>query len=239
MSAFDDRISVMENFSTLDFHPYISCIVFYGGCILKCPYCYNPDLVHDNVKHIKGEDVRNFLIKRKGLLQGVVFCGGECTLQREKLIEDLTYCKSLDYKTKIDTNGIMPDILNEAIDKKIVDYVALDYKAPKNKINLFTNNKNYFERFEKSLKLLIDSKINFEVRTTVHTKITTEEDINNIIQYLEEIGYKGYYYIQFYFPVEKTLGDIGDMETPLNLSLIKETENIKIKYRNIEGNKIN
>lgn len=130
-----------------------------------------------------------------------LFFWGECTVHGENLKNDVIFAKSLGYKVKIDTNGSNPALIKNLIEENLVDYIALDYKAPDKIISKFTNNGNFYNNFKETLKYLINQdKIRFEIRTTVHTDVTNESDIAEIIEDLENIGYKGNYYIQFFFP---------------------------------------
>lgn len=133
------------------------------------------------------------------------------------------------FLVKIDTNGSQPKILQELIDKKIIDYVALDFKAMPEKFEKITQSE-LFIPFEKSLLLLLKSDIPFEVRTTVHSELLTKNDIQQMITYLETIGYSGNYYIQHFVNGPETIEKLGhsfrDLENE-NLS----TEKIKVLFR--------
>jgi pyruvate formate lyase activating enzyme len=116
-----------------------------------------------------------------------------------------------------------------------VDYVALDYKAPKKKWNVFMGVERVFNLFLETLDILQNSDIPFEVRTTVHTDVTDESDILSILRHLESIGYKGTYFIQFFFPTAETLGNVSKEMRHSDTEQIK-SETIKVEYRNKEGN---
>ena len=176
-----------------------------------------------------------FLEERRGKLDGIVFSGGECTIWGHKLINDIYYTKNLGYKIKVDTNGSNPGIIRYLIENKLIDYVALDYKCPEEKWPLFMSSQRQFENFKETLNLLQESDIPFEVRTTVHTDIINESDILSILRHLESIGYKGTYFIQFFFPTEETLGNVSKEMRHFDTEQIK-SETIKVEYRNKEGN---
>jgi len=171
---------------------------------MACPYCYNPQIVRGEGL-ISLEEALNFLRSRQNRLEGVVLSGGECTLYPH--LEALTCeIKRLGFQIKIDTNGTNPTLLERLIENEMIDYVALDYKAPIEKYEEVVHYR-HVERFEHSLELLIRSKIPFEVRTTLHNDLLSIEDINAVIQDLHVKGYRGTYYIQRYLHVEETMGN--------------------------------
>ena len=123
-----------EKFSMVDFDEKIACTVFTGGCNFRCPFCQNGALVVGNVKaeQIDENEVFDYLQKRKGLVDAVCVTGGEPTLQPD-LKDFLRQVRDMGYLTKLDTNGLRPDVLKSVLDEKLVDYVAMDVKNGKNK----------------------------------------------------------------------------------------------------------
>jgi pyruvate formate lyase activating enzyme len=195
---------------------------------MRCPYCYNKEVVFGE-KKIEEEEILEFLKKRKGLLDGVTFTGGEATLYKN-LIPFSERIKELGFEIKLDTNGINFEIIKEMVDGKLVDYIALDFKAPPEKFEKVTKNK-HFDKYEKTLDYLIGGDVEFEVRTTVHTDLLDENDINEIIKILHEKGYEGIYYLQNFFETDKeTLGNIGPQKRKLDTSKILKL--IPVEFRN-------
>jgi len=145
-----------------------------------------------------------FLKSRRGLIDGVVLSGGEATLYQAlpALCEKI---KALGFKLKLDTNGSQPQMLYRLIESGLLDYVALDYKAPKEKFQKVTRNK-HFDDFAMSLQILIQGDVAYEVRTTVCRELLEEEDINRIIVDLYRRGYRGKYYLQPYIEDTPHLG---------------------------------
>lgn len=218
-------------FTLQDFPDHTACILWFGGCNMRCVYCHNPDLALGKKNKLPWNDIYKFLQQRKNLLDGVVLSGGECT-NCPKLLEFIKILKDLGYKVKIDTNGLKPEILYKLAETSNVDFIALDYKAPKEKFVAVTG-KNKFEIFRRSLQFLCKSSIDFEVRTTVHTDLLNEKDIFSIIEDLDEQGFKGNYYIQNFQPTEKIMGDLPDKQkNKLDISLIKKPKNFKLLFRN-------
>jgi len=194
-------------FSALDYPEHLSAIIWFAGCNMRCQYCYNPEIVFSKgSKSI--DEALVFLRARVGLLDGVVLSGGEATFYSGIT----TFCeqlKRLGYKIKLDTNGTYDEVLKELIEKELVDYIALDYKAPPQKFSALTKN-HQFGSIEKSLMVLIESDVNFEVRTTLHSDLLNEEDINTIIDDLYLKGYRGSYYIQKFVEDVDTIGKISN-----------------------------
>ncbi len=217
-----------QKFSTLDFPGRLAAIIWFSGCNMRCPYCYNKDVVFGE-KRIEEDEILVFLKKRVGLLDGISFTGGEATLYKN-LIPFSQKIKDLGFDIKLDTNGLNFDVIRNMVEKNLVDYIALDFKAPPEKFELITKNRHY-EKFEKTLDFLIGSDVDFEVRTTVHTDLLNENDINKIIKILHQKGYKGTYYLQNYFETEKeTIGNIGPQKRKLDTSKLLDL--IPIEFRN-------
>ena len=216
-------------FTLQDFPGNPACIIWFYGCNYRCLYCHNPELIEGKKIVYEKEKVISFLKQRKGLLKGVVLSGGESTLYPDllSLIEEI---RAMGFKIKLDTNGGNPDKIKELLVEQVLDYVALDYKAPKDKFVSVTQT-YAFERFEKSLSLLIASRIPLEIRTTVHTKLLDEKDINCIIKHLNSIGFDGKYFIQNFQP-GKTLVLLPEQERLLEVSVLLKSKNFTIETRN-------
>ncbi|MBK6264002.1 anaerobic ribonucleoside-triphosphate reductase activating protein [Marivirga sp. S37H4] len=194
-------------FTLLDYPDKAACILWFAGCNMRCGYCYNPDIVFGKGKKGTAEAL-SFLQSRKGLLDGVVMSGGECTLHKE-LIPLSQQAKALDMSIKIDTNGSRPKVLKALADQHTLDYVALDFKAPSHKFDLLTRS-NLYKPFTESLEFLIASGIPFEVRTTVHSAQLQTADILNMSDFLTCKGYTGNYYLQHFTNNSKTIETLPD-----------------------------
>ena len=219
-------------FTMLDFPGKTACIVWFSGCNMRCGYCHNPQIVKGKGR---GDihQVLDFLDKRKGLLDGVVLSGGEASLyiEIETFIAEI---REKGYAIKLDTNGTRPDLVKKLLDRKWLDYVALDYKAPPEKFKHVTGI-DHFRNFEETLSLLCNQNhMPFEVRTTVHTDLLDENDIAAIISDLEEKGYKGTYYIQNFRADNNrpTLGFLPPPKRALRLDLIPSTVGFSVSFRN-------
>ncbi len=216
----------ITKFSHLDYPDHLSCIVWFCGCNMRCDYCYNKAIVYAKSGNYSLNDVLSFLKTRKGLLDGVVISGGEAT--DYDLIEFCQKIKELGFCIKLDTNGTNFINLKRICELELVDYVALDYKAPKYKFIQITKS-NKFDEFSKSLQYLIENNIDFEARTTVHTDLLNEKDINFIITDLKTRGYNTKYYLQNFL---QTNDNIGDVKNPLkSLNKLFLSDKLEIIYR--------
>ena len=182
-------------FTLLDFPGKTSCILWFAGCNMRCPFCYNPEIVFGKgIKTI--EEALDFLRSRQGLLEGVVLSGGECTMH-PGIVDLLTEVRRMGFAVKIDTNGSRPWILQTLVSRDLVDYVALDFKALEDKYHLLTG-ADLFPEFEESLSFLLRSGLPFEVRTIVHSELLSREDLGRMADYLGRKGYTGTYYFQHF-----------------------------------------
>jgi len=228
----DDKILYdITKFTVLDYEEHLSAVLWFGGCNMRCPYCYNSDIVFAKEGNFDKDELFRFLKSRQRRLEAVVLSGGECTLYK-KLPQLAREIKELGYKIKIDTNGTNPKMLKEMLKDNLLDFISLDYKAPSYKYQEITKHKN-FTLFKESLIHFIENEANFEVRTTVHTDLLDENDINHIIKDLYDKGYKNSYYIQNYMHQEKILGTLKEQTTELDITKIK-TDLIDVKFRNFK-----
>ena len=186
--------------SLLDYPGKIAASIFCGGCNFRCPNCHNSALVlhpHKNPS-IPDTSVWSFLDKRHGLLDGVVISGGEPTLQ-EDLPAFAERLHALGFLVKLDTNGYRPDVLAAMIDSSLVDYVAMDIKAPlhPHAYSLAAGVDVKIGRIQRSIDVLTASKIDYEFRTTVVPGILAERAI---VQIAQQIAGADRYYLQQFVP---------------------------------------
>ena len=168
-------------FTLLDYPNKSACIFWYAGCNMRCLYCYNPEIVLGK-GNITFSEAISFLKTRQGLLDAVVFSGGECLIHKN-ILDQIKKVKELGFLVKIDTNGSNPNILRELIDSELIDYVALDFKATESDFQQITKS-DLFLQFEKSFEILQESKVEFEIRTTYHSKLIPDGKLNEMIEYL-------------------------------------------------------
>lgn len=221
-------ITSITPFTFQDYPEHTACILWFSGCNMRCGYCHNPELVKGELKKLPPEHIIDFLESRRGLLEGVVLSGGECTLCPQ-LQELAAYLKACDYKVKLDTNGTNPKMLETLTSMGLVDFIALDFKAPKTKF-LPVTGMDIYALFQQSLGICIDSKIDMEIRTTIHTSLLLEEDINEIITCLATHNYKGNYVLQNYRH-GTTLGNLPIQPKEFNTTQLIEPD-FPIVFRN-------
>lgn len=198
------EIGGLQRLTLIDYPGRLAVTVFIIGCDFRCPFCYSPELVLPekikNQPRISEKDFFDFLKKRKGLLEGVVICGGEPTIH-QKLPDFCEKIKKLGYLVKLDTNGSNPEMLKKLINEKLIDYVAMDIKAPKAKYSEAAGVKVNIKKIEESIDILKKGKIDCEFRTTVVPTIHKKEDILKIAQWIRSAKK---YYLQNFRP-EKTI----------------------------------
>ena len=184
--------SGIEKSSLVDFGDKLTCTVFTHGCNYRCPFCHNSQLVTASSSvNIDEDEVLSFLKKRKALLDAVCVSGGEPTLHQE-IYGFLEKVKVLGYQTKLDTNGTNPEFLSKLINDGLVDYVAMDIKTSFENYPKITDTKNpNTEKVKQSLDFLINSKTDFELRTTLVAEYHSEEDFIKISKAVA--GTKRYY----------------------------------------------
>lgn len=224
-------ITAITKFTLQDYPGHTACVIWCGGCNFRCPYCHNPEFISGKFKTIDEQTILDFLETRKGKLDGVVFSGGECTLS-DNIFDFIERVKKMGFLVKIDTNGSNYAKVKKMVDKKLIDFIALDIKAPKHKFKLISKSDRY-EDFSKTLDLLCKTKIKSEVRTTIHTDLIQEEDVNEIIKDLESRGFKDIYYIQnFKNDNCATLDNLRRQRRILDRNKLIKPKGFQLKFRN-------
>jgi len=166
--------------SLIDFPGKASTVLFIGGCNFKCGYCHNPDIVHGKGDALDPEEILDFLARRRKFLDGVVISGGEPTIH-EELSELIKKIKALGYAIKLDTNGTRPQTIKSLIDDKLIDYIAMDLKAPLEKYaavaGISETGLDVAPLIEESIGIIKNSGLEHEFRTTVCREQLSREDI--------------------------------------------------------------
>jgi len=198
----------ITKFTHLDYPNHLACILWFSGCNMRCDFCYNKDIVFTKEGSYTLEDAFAFLRTRVSLLDAVVLSGGEASSY--ELIDFCKAIKKLGFLIKLDTNGTNHLHVKHLIDLALLDYIALDYKAPQYKFTQITHS-NKYDEFNETLNLIINSHIDIEVRTTLHTDLLNTDDINFIIEDLKLRGYRKAYYIQEFLDIKN---NIGGLEAP-------------------------
>ncbi len=202
-------IGGFQKFSLIDYPGKISCIIFTQGCNFRCPYCHNPELVNNELfqKPMDEKEIFSFLEKRKAKLEAVEITGGEPTLQPD-LLSFIKKIKDMGFLIKLDSNGSNPEIIKKAIQLGLVDYFAMDIKAPLERYKEVTNSSIEPKKIKQSIDLIKNSGLDYEFRTTI-TKQLKKEDILKIAQLIE--GTKKYVLQQF-IPSKTLDPEFGEMK---------------------------
>jgi pyruvate formate lyase activating enzyme len=190
------RIGGLQKFSLIDYPEKTCAIIFTIGCNFRCKYCHNPELVlpEQYVKDIPTEEIFNFLKNRQGKLDAVCITGGEPTLHSD-LIDFIKKIKDMGFLIKLDSNGSNPDVLKKIIDEKLVDYIAMDIKASLEDYEKIMGWKFPVDKIKKSIRLIMDSGIDYEFRTTIVKSLTSEDDLEKMAKSID--GAKKYYLQKF------------------------------------------
>lgn len=193
------RVGGFQKLSLVDFPGKLCAIIWTIGCDFRCKFCYDPELVLPEkireIREVPRDYIFSYLKKRRIFLDAVEITGGEPTLHKD-LPEFIEKIKEIGYLVKLDTSGANPSMLRYLMDSGLVDYVAMDIKTrlvfeSYNEIvgNVLTQ--EMFENVKTSIKILLDSKIDYEFRTTLVKNLHSKEDIIEVCKNIR--GAKAYY----------------------------------------------
>lgn len=180
------RIGGLTRWTSIDFPGRLAAVVYLQGCPWRCSYCHNPELLdatHEG-RHSWAE-VRDLLRARRGLLDGVVFSGGEPTLQAG-LCDALDEVRAMGFETGLHTGGMYPERLAQLLPR--LDWVGLDIKGPWERIDTITGTRGCSPRVKASLCHLIDSGVAFECRTTWDAELFALEELQGMGRELAGLG---------------------------------------------------
>ena len=192
-----------QKMTLLDYPTKVACTIFTGGCNLRCPFCHNASLVNHPSENENAEsEVLAYLEKRRGILDGVCITGGEPLLQPD-LIDFIRKVKDLGLSVKLDTNGTLPDRLKTLIESGMLDYIAMDVKSSPEGYEKAVGVKIDVALIEKSIKLIKESGIAHEFRTTVVKGIHEKEDFEGIARLVSDSPY----FLQGFIDSGNLIGD--------------------------------
>ena len=225
-------IGGIQKTTLIDYPGKIACVVFLAVCNFRCPWCYSSELVLPlkiaSHPRISEKEILDFLRERQNLLEGVVICGGEPTVNKD-LPQFIQKIKNLGFLVKLDTNGSNPKMLKDLVEAKLIDYVAMDIKGPaglspchsgldpesRNIVSTldsrFRGNDIYsrimgegveMEDIQESVRFLKQGSVDFEFRTTCVPGVHKKEDFTEIAKWIGGPEIK--YYLQN-FRAEKTI----------------------------------
>ena len=169
----------LQKTTLLDYPDKIACIVFTKGCNFSCGYCHNPELFKNETPTVTLSEFFDFLDKRVGKLDAVVVTGGEPTLHKD-LPEFIKQIKNKGFLVKLDTNGTNFEMLKQLIDEKLLDYVAMDIKAPLEKYEKIVRTNLNLDNVKNCIEFLKTNVVDYEFRTTVVKSQLSFEDFEQI-----------------------------------------------------------
>ena len=175
------KIGGLQRISLIDYPGMICAIVFLEGCNFRCPYCHNPELVDPCLfrTSVKESDVMEFLETRKGKLDAVSITGGEPTIQAN-LPAFIRKIRKMGFAVKLDTNGSHPHVIKDLLSENLLDYIAMDVKAPLVKYKEIVNAQVNIDFIRESIKVILKAKLPCEFRTTIVQSQLDEDDIRQI-----------------------------------------------------------
>ena len=221
------KIGGLQRISLIDYPGLICAIVFLEGCNFRCPYCHNPELVDPCLfrTSVKESDVLEFLKTRKGKLDAVSITGGEPTIHAN-LAAFIRKIRKMGFAVKLDTNGSHPHIIKNLLSENLLDYIAMDVKAPLEKYKEIVNAQVNTDLIKESIDSILNAKIPCEFRTTI---VQSQLDEGDIRQIAKLISGANLYILQKFVPT-KTLDNKFLKETSWpderlqNIKMILEKE---------------
>ena len=198
------------------------------NCNFRCPFCHNYGLIFNpaGYKTIPFEKLKRYLIEHKDFLDGICLTGGEPTIYND-LPQFLQNIKKLGLKIKLDTNGTSPKMLDKVINQNLIDYIAMDIKAPLNiKYEKLAGVSVDLFNIKKNIKIIMNSQIDYEFRTTV---VPTLLNTNDIIEISKEIKSAKKFALQQFEPSHAMKEELRDVK-PYDKNSIEEMLKNSKKY---------
>jgi pyruvate formate lyase activating enzyme len=226
------KIGGLQKVTLVDYPGKLACTVFLSGCNFRCPFCYSKELVLPeeikNQPEISEKCFFEFLNEKKEMLEGCVLCGGEPTVYGNDLVEFIKKIKERGFLVKLDTNGTDPEMIKKLIDDNLVDYVAMDIKAPltKEKYAKASGKEDVdIDKIKKSISLIKDSNVDYEFRSTIVPSIHSKDDV---IQMANDISPAKKYFLQRFRGEKGVIDKELENSKPYSDETLKEIEE-KIK----------
>ncbi len=201
------NIAGITKSSLIDYPNLVACVLFTAGCSYDCFYCHNRALLSTSTT-LPEEEIMAFLKKRAGQLDGVVISGGEPTLQPD-LERFCGAVKALGYRIKLDTNGSAPDMVDLLIRKHLIDYVAIDYKAPARRYREICGADADATHVHQTIRRVASLCVPYELRTTKAPTLdqkdfaTMREEIAKIVYVLPPWRWNEYRIPEVYKPEDR------------------------------------
>lgn len=223
------KLAGLRKTSLIDFPERISTVVFTAGCNFFCSYCHNSQLIsleeQEGIDYLAEDSFFDFLKNRKSLIDGVTITGGEPTIQVDlkRFIRKIK--NNFDLEIKLDTNGSRPILLKELFEEELIDYLALDLKLSWSRYALLAPEKSA-AKIKKSLKIIMNSTVDYELRTTV---VPGLHDISEIEKIAAAAEGAERYFIQNFRPLN-TLDPELEKKHPFTPSELESFKNTAEKY---------
>lgn len=216
--------------SFLDWDGKIVSTLFLPYCNFRCPFCHNSGLIEDpqGYENIPQERIEKYLSEHSDYIDGICLTGGEPALHhKNELFKFMKKIKQNGFLIKFDTNGTEPGVLNKAFKEKLIDYVAMDIKGPLDeRYNRLSGIKTDLNKIKKSIKLVMNSGVDYEFRTTVVPTLLNRQDVADIAKYLA--GAKRFVLQQFV--PENTWDDSLRTLRPLDKEELQQMVKLAKKY---------
>ena len=185
--------------SFLDWDGKIVSTLYVAGCNFRCPFCHNSGLIEKprDYETIPLAHIEQFLLEHKDFLDGICLTGGEpCLHKNHGLFDFLKRVKDLEFQIKLDSNGTDPECLKRILNQKLVDYIAMDIKGPLDeRYDRLSGVKTDLAKIKESIKIIRESAVPYEFRTTVVPELLDNKDVKDIAEYIA--GAEKYVFQQF------------------------------------------
>ena len=224
----------LQKTTLLDYPGKVATTLFTGGCNFRCPYCHNKDLVVNpsQMDAFSIDDIMDHLRNKRKVLDCVCITGGEPTLQPD-LYDFIVQIKELGLLVKLDTNGTNPDILGRLISNGLLDYVAMDIKHSRERYNDVACQTHFdLAAIDASTKLILNSQIDYEFRTTCIKELHSSEDFHSIGEWLNDAKA---YFLQCYRESENVINPIFSAPTRADLEAFQDICKLYIPNTQIRG----
>lgn len=233
------NIRGLQKFSLIDYPGRLTCVVFSGNCNFRCPFCHNPCLIFDpeSQPRILERELLDFLEKRRGKLDGVVFSGGEPMMQLD-LCDFADSVKQLGFNVKVDTNGSFPQMIEKMHCAGVLDALGIDCKGPFADYARHSGNdmEGIAEAVQESIVYAARHHIELDIRTTVHRSLLSVCDLRRMNEELRLLGITAWTLQQFHY-AEVIDSDLGLVSTYSDSELLSIAHEIgpHVSVRGILG----
>lgn len=205
------RVGGLLSMTTLDYPDHLACVLFCQGCAWRCRYCHNPELIRAGApSELNWQQVLSFLHTRRGLLDAVVFSGGEATLQKA-LPAAMRRVRELGFKVGLHSAGIRPDAFRRVL--PLCDWVGFDVKGLEEEVALITGVTGSGQANWNSLERLLASGVAYECRTTVHWQLLDCHRLQRLGERLAGLGVE-HFVVQLARSGRMLDPELGNVSTP-------------------------